>query len=399
MRRTGGAPRRFRHRLYLRIWLALLGGLLLTAVLTAGAWRLVGSGDTPREIALRDSAGREAGRARLDYRGAPGSVRIELDDGRVLFARWRDNAATRAAPGFVGWLLLIVIAVGIGAYPVVRRLTHRLEQLQKAVDALGEGDLSARVPVRGHDEVAALALRFNHAATRIEALVGAQQGLLANASHELRSPLARIRMALEMAEHGERALAHREIARNVVELDALIEEILLASRLDARATPDEPFESIDFTALAAEECARGGISLDAEGVLLVDGNARLLRRALRNLIENALRHGGRDSQVAVSLRLEPSPAALLPVTLAVCDRRPGVPASERERIFEPFYRLRGASEAGGGTGLGLALVRTITTKHGGAVRCEARDGGGACFRLSLPAATPLAPSAIRGAAT
>ena len=109
-------------------------------------------------------------------------------------------------------------------------------------------------------------------------------------------------MALEMAEHGERALAHREIARNVVELDALIEEILLASRLDARATPDEPFESIDFTALAAEECARGGISLDAEGVLLVDGNARLLRRALRNLIENALRHGGRDSQVAVSLR-------------------------------------------------------------------------------------------------
>ncbi len=394
MHRKSAAPRRFHQRLYLRIWLALLGGLLLTALLAVGAWRLVGNREIPREIALSDSAGREAGRARLDYRSAPGSVRIELDDGRVLFARWRDNAATRAAPGFVGWLLLIVVAVGIASYPVARRLTHRLEQLRKGVDALGDGDLSARVPVRGHDEIAALATRFNHAAARIETLVAAQQGMLANASHELRSPLARIRMALEVAGHGDRALADQEIARNVVELDALIEEILLASRLEARTTPEEPFEPIDLTALAAEECARGGVALDAEGVLLVDGNARLLRRALRNLIENALRHGGSNSQVEVTLRSEPSPTGSLPVSLAVCDRGPGVPPSERERIFEPFYRLRGASEATGGTGLGLALVRTITSKHDGVVHCEDRTGGGACFRLRLPAATPPAAPGI-----
>ena len=380
MHRQQRAARHFGKRLYLRIWLALLSGLLLTALLAGAAWRLYGGVDSPREISLTDASGADAGRARLDFRANPGALRIEMDDGRVLFARWRDYAGTRPWPGFAGWLLLIAAAVGIAAYPVVRRLTRRLESLRQGVDALGEGNLAARVPVRGHDEIAYLASRFNHAAERIEALVGAHKTMLANASHELRSPLARIRMAVEMLDHGDSGGARAEIARNIVELDALVEEILLLSRLQSNAAPEEPFAEVDLTALAAEECARAGIEFAATAIVVAPGNARLLRRALANLIENARRHGSPHQAIDVGIVL-----AGAFIEIAVCDRGPGVPTDLRERIFEPFYRLPGASDTVGGSGLGLSLVRTIMQKHGGDARCEARTGGGACFHLSLPA--------------
>ena len=371
-------------RLYLRIWLAVLASLLLAALLAGLAWKLH-SNDVPRQIRLTDERGVAAGNARIEFRQAQGApmARVELDDGRVLYARWQGTGQGRNPFGFAGWLLLIVLAVGLGAYPVVRRLTRRLEDLQRGVDALGEGNLAARVPVRGHDEIAWLAERFNHAAARIEALVDSHKSLLANASHELRSPLARIRMGLELLERdapGAQGSGTRdEIANSIGELDALIEEILLASRLDTRDAPDEPYDELDLTALAAEECARGGAELDAGGVIAVHGSARLLRRLLRNLIENARRHGGAATAIDVTLARKPAG-----VELAVCDRGPGVPPEERERIFEPFYRLRGASESAGGAGLGLALVRTIARKHGGGASCEAREGGGACFRVTLP---------------
>ncbi|MBV9884199.1 MAG: HAMP domain-containing protein [Sphingomonadaceae bacterium] len=156
--------------------------------------------------------------------------------------------------------------VALAAYPAVRRLTRRLERLQAHVDVWGEGRLSARVAVEGNDEVAGLAGSFNRAAERIEALVGAQKSLLANASHELRSPLARLRMAAELL--GERAPApiRDELARNITELDQLIEEVLLASRLDAMAEAERALESVDLTALLAEECARADAQLSAPPV-------------------------------------------------------------------------------------------------------------------------------------
>ncbi len=132
--------------------------------------------------------------------------------------------------------------------------------------------------------------------------------------------------------------------------------------------------------LAAEECARAGAELDlapGTGELVVQGVARLLRRVVRNLLENARRYGDGDVQVQVAF--EGSSAML-----RVLDRGPGVPANQRERIFEPFYRLPGASERDGGVGLGLALVKSITQRHGGSVRCEAREGGGAAFVVALP---------------
>jgi signal transduction histidine kinase len=281
------------------------------------------------------------------------------------------------AIGFVSMLMAISLVVAVGAYPFVRRLTRRLERLQHSVEAWGEGELSTRVAVEGKDEVARLAASFNHSAARIESLVGAQKSLLANASHELRSPLARIRMAAELIAEQATPAIGAELRRNVAELDQLIDEVLLASRLDAAGASMPAFEEVDLTGLLAEQCARVGATLDARAHG-VTGDSRLLRRMVRNLLENAARYGGGSP---VEVRLAAAGASL---QLDVCDRGPGIPETERERVFEPFYRLPGASEAAGGVGLGLSLVRQIARHHGGDAQCLPNGDGGCCFRVTLP---------------
>jgi signal transduction histidine kinase len=287
---------------------------------------------------------------------------------------------------------LIGLAVALGLYPVVRRLTQRLESLQRGVQRWGEGDLSVRVPVQGNDEVADLSERFNAAAERIEGLMASQKSLLANASHELRSPLARIRMGLELmnspADSDALARSRAEILRNMAELDQLIDEILLASRLDAKEVDIGTVEAVDLVGLCAEECARVGAGLDVpEGLaqLEVPGVAKLLRRMVRNLLENATRYGAVSPEAShgsgIVLSLKPQAQQ---VHIEVGDRGSGVPLEYRERIFEPFFRLPGASERVGGVGLGLSLVKSIAERHGGQVRCADRPGGGACFEVSLP---------------
>ena len=171
-------------------------------------------------------------------------------------------------PAGFAWLLgLVASAVAVGAFPIVRRLTKRLEGLQKGVERWGDGDLSTRLPVQGQDEVAFLAERFNAAAERVQTLVKSHKSLLANASHELRSPLARIRMGLELlGRDGVGAQQRSEMARSIDELDQLIDEILLASRLDLRDASDAstlgPTEEVDLVGLAAEECARTAADLE-----------------------------------------------------------------------------------------------------------------------------------------
>jgi signal transduction histidine kinase len=280
--------------------------------------------------------------------------------------------------GLAVLLAVLFIAVAAGAFPVVRRLTRRLEALKQGVERFGAGQLGHRVEVSGRDEVAAVASSFNDAASRVEALVRSHQSLLANASHELRSPLARMKMAVSMLDEAppaQRERLKREIDKNVAELDALVEEVLLASRLDGAqsALASDP---VDLLAVAAEEGARVEAAVDGPA-LVVRGDERLLRRALRNLLENARRYGG--GEVSVQLA-----RAARGVEVRVCDRGPGVPETLRERIFEPFYRLPGHAEQAGGVGLGLSLVKQIAERHHGSVRCEAREGGGSCFAIALP---------------
>lgn len=311
--------------------------------------------------------------------GAGPAVSIPLPDGRRLVARLpsrqRPNALTLAA--FLGAIALVV---AIGARPVVRRLTGRLERLQRGVESLGAGDLAARVKVEGRDEVARLAQSFNHAAARIESLVNAHKMLLANASHELRTPLTRIRLGLELAAADPQRKA--ELERDIAELDQLVGEILLVSRLEATEQLDVR-EEVELAALAAEECARyDDCELEATPVT-VSGDPMLLRRMIRNLLENGKLHGRPPIEVTIAKQGDRA-------VLNVLDHGPVIAADARERLFSPFYRIPGSCAAKG-SGLGLALVRQIARRHGGDVVYDPARGNS--FTVSLPAHLGPAASA------
>ena len=418
----------FSRRLYLRIWLAVVGGMAVLTLAVGWAWRFAEEQKAQnaqpfvppsREMVLRDPSGnvlvQGLGTRQPGDPGEGSEFRIETATGQTFVLQLaplqprgergervgrpgggpnRIDAAfwTRPPFGFL-WLLGIVgVAVALGVYPIIRRLTLRLEALQRSVQKFGEGDLSVRVPEQGLDEVADLSRQFNAAAARIETLVQSHKSLLANASHELRSPLTRIRMGMELMGGQQPLPAFRaEILRNIAELDQLVDEILLASRLDSRETDVGTVERVDLIGLAAEECARVGADLDVAASpdsLEVQGVAKLLRRALRNLLENARRYSTGEITVVVHRRQGRA-------EVHVCDQGPGVPVEQRERIFEPFYRLPGASERAGGVGLGLALVRSIAGRHQGTVHCQERPDGaqGACFVLALPLAHAAKPPA------
>ncbi len=243
-------------------------------------------------------------------------------------------------------------------------------------ESLGAGDLTARVAVEGRDEVARLAESFNRAAGQIEQLVQGHKTLLANASHELRTPLARIHLAVELMKASADAKLKSGLEQDIAELDWLVDEILLASRLDA-VTEALATEELDVLALAAEECARYDDAQLEGKVVNIRGDARLLRRLLRNLLENARRHGAPPTQVRVAQDAGNA-------TITVWDNGPGVPQAEFENIFRPFYRPGDARDRAG-TGLGLALVRQIAHRHGGDARCTLMADGRSCFVVTLPA--------------
>ncbi|MGH8030530.1 MAG: sensor histidine kinase [Arenimonas sp.] len=313
----------------------------------------------------------------------PDSVALPLADGRWLLLHERAAPSGHARRPFV-FAALVALAVAMGCFLIARRLTRRLEDLQLGVTTWGAGELSKRTVVEGHDEVAELARAFNRSGARIESLLRAQRALLANASHELRSPLARLRLAAELLPASTDAPLHDEFLRNIAELDQLVGEILLASRLDAQGGGTIAAQHVDLTALVAAQCAATGAILQAEPTG-VRGDPVLLGRLLRNLVENARRHGG-DGEVRVQLITSGDT-----VELVVSDEGPGIAPAERERVFEPFYRLPGASEADGGVGLGLALVRQIAVAHGGTAQCVEAAGAGARFVVRLPA-SPAATS-------
>src|SRR5262249_11058648 len=210
--------------------------------------------------------------------------------------RWRRGGVrvwTRATVG---------LAVRRGLSRVAGGRPRRIERLKSGVERLGGGDLAARVPVEGKDEVAALADSFNRAAGRIEDLVKSHKMLLANCSHELRTPLTRINMALALAGDGMDEEKRAHLKADIPELAQLIGEILLASRLDATAGPERT-EDVDLLALAAEEGARYDASVTGTPVML-RGDPALLRRMIRNLLENARHHGGAQTP---DVRVGPGP--------------------------------------------------------------------------------------------
>ncbi|MCB1487923.1 MAG: HAMP domain-containing histidine kinase [Bauldia sp.] len=411
-------------RLYRKIYLTVLGSLLLVVVVAAGVWQLgvqpptVGTAlDVAGDLAMAALPPATAPRAEQQAAVDALSRRVETDialydpDRELIAAtgpdlpppRWRDEGGwTRGAHGPAWafalddgrWLVVdlgvenrnpvlglilflgaIAVAVGISAYPVARGLTRRLERLKTGVETLGAGDLAARVKVEGRDEVAHLAESFNQAAARIEEVVAANRMMLANASHELRTPLSRLRLGLDLYEKNPDEKRKEELRADIAELDRLVDEILLASRLDASPSL-ATVEDVDLQALAAEECARfDDCDLSGDGVV-VAGDPNLLRRLIRNLLENAHRHGHPPVRVLLQRGGQG-------VSLFVLDGGDGVPDGAREKVFEPFYRLGGDRP---GAGLGLSLVRQIARLHGGEATVWRDDAAGLNgFRVDLPA--------------
>ena len=285
-------------------------------------------------------------------------------------------------------LIMVAMVVGIGAWPVISRITRRLEALRGSVEAWGGGDLTRRAVVDGGDEIAAVAASFNAAADRTDALLSAHKTLLAHASHELRSPLARLALAVEMLADTSGGTLAPVIRGEIAELDALVEEILLASRLDHGADIGRS-ETVDCLALAAEEAARGAVLMrdvpPNSPAFEVAGSPILLRRLIRNLIDNANKHGAPPVELALRHDVSDGAAAIV---IEVRDHGPGIPPELRDRVFEPFFRPAGSSEMAGSWGLGLSLVRQIADRHGGRVSCTSPDDGGTVFTVRLPVSGP-----------
>jgi signal transduction histidine kinase len=307
----------------------------------------------------------------------------DLGEGRMLGLHERSHLGPRG-PLFLPLLLALLVVMAVGLHPLSRGITRRLEHLAEGAQRWGKGDLAHRVPVKGRDEIAALAVQFNQAAEAIQSLLAQERQMLATASHELRSPLARIRVALELladeADPGRRATLVSKSSEDIAELDALVEELLVSARTHP-AVPRRPAATCDLHALLSAEAQ--AVSAEVLGVSPVPYPCEpsMIKRMVRNLLANARLHG-RGTPIRAEVRRDGDA-----VVIAVEDDGPGVPEAERERIFTPFYRPPGPRPPGDtGIGLGLALVRQIARHHGGDVVYVPRQPSGSRFEVRLPAA-------------
>ena len=303
------------------------------------------------------------------------TVWIALDDGGTMALKILHPRASRY---FRISLVVLFGAILLGSHFAARRITRRLKVLEEGVTKFGHGDLEARVTLPGGDEIARLADAFNNSSTRIAGLVTQQRRLLQSASHELRSPLARLAMALELlCEPEPIAPASANVCGQMQSAtsrtsDQLIGDLLLSGRLaDSRLPKD--FVPVSLAPLLREEAVRVGAAFelaDSNEVYSVPGNPRMLRSLIRNLLENARRHG--QTPIRTALRRD----AQGELVLTVDDSGAGVAEAEREKIFEPFYRPKGHRETqDGGVGLGLFLVKSLVEHHGGQVRYVAMPQG------------------------
>ncbi|HJL16696.1 MAG TPA: ATP-binding protein [Sandaracinaceae bacterium LLY-WYZ-13_1] len=296
-------------------------------------------------------------------------------------------------------LLVVSLMSGLVSFLLARYLTRPLRKLRHASQRLAAGELDVRVaPELGRTdaELTALARDFDAMAARVQELLNAKQRLLSDVSHELNSPLARLRVALELARQGappdERGPLDR-IEREAERLGVLVEGILAVSRVehapadggspvDLTALVDEVVRDADFEARAADR----RVVLKARGDAGVRGDPETLRRAIENVVRNAVRFTAEGTEVEVSID-----AADGEVRVTVRDRGPGVPEEALPHIFEPLFRVDpDRDRRTGGAGLGLAIAERALRSHGGSVEAANAEGGGLRVTLRLPAAAPRA---------
>jgi two-component system sensor histidine kinase CpxA len=351
---------------------------------------------------------RRSGVLREDHDGFFVAWPIGTNGGRpIALAMWPRGEKEDRQESRLGALLPVDLVVragvmlllgGLASLLLARSVTAPITRLRHAADRLSQGDLSARFgarPAGPGDELDALGRDFDRMADRIEALVGAQRRLLRDISHELRSPLARMSVALGLLrdEKADEPLVDR-LEREIGRLDRLIEDVLVLSRSEAGEPAAEP-EPVELDSLLREvaddarfEAAARGCEVHLEGRTgaTVHGRRTLLRSAFENVVRNAIEHTAGGTRVEIAAG--PPDARDGVVTVTVRDRGPGLPADLLERVFEPFYRVDAARERrAGGTGLGLAIARHATVRHGGTIAAANADGGGLIVTLRVPASS------------
>lgn len=298
-------------------------------------------------------------------------------------------------------VIALTLTAGLVCLWLTLHITRPIRTLRGAARQFAEGNLSVRIGERSEfrrrDELSELAREFDRMAERIEDLVVSQQQLLGDISHELRSPLARLSLALDLARRrvGDNVPEHQRIEREIHRLNELIEQLLTLARLqgESRLMRQLRPDSINLKELIHEVAQDARFEAEAAGKTVIvssdvdstlRGSRALLRSAIENVVRNAVRHAPEQSAVTMAMTRDAEAGR---VAIVVTDRGPGVPPQALGRLFDPFYRVDEARDrASGGVGLGLAITRQAMLVHGGAATAENHPGGGLVVRLELPAA-------------
>lgn len=289
----------------------------------------------------------------------------------------------------IAWLLLALLIIGLVSFALAAILSRRIRHLRNAAQVIAEGDFSARVALTGRDEVSALATDFNQMAERISEMMTSQRQLVSDVSHELRSPLARLRIALELAERAaDPAQALARISKEADELEQLVSDLLSLARIESGQSSLER-QSVSLCDLLSTIVADANFEGEAQQQQVrlehcdesgIEGDPVLLHAAIENVVRNALRYTPEGSEIIVNLQRRDS---MLEIT--VDDQGPGVPEEALGKLFEPFARVAEARDrSSGGYGLGLAITGRTLIAHGGDARAENRPDGGLRVTLTLP---------------
>ena len=329
-----------------------------------------------REVLRQLGPGTQLATSRDGVRGGWVSFRIDEDEYWIFLPRSR---LERVDPIRWVWLGMLVLALAlIGAYLIVSRINRPLRELTRAADEIGHGRTPPPVDEGGPVEIRTLARAFNQMSADLRRLDDERALLLAGVSHDLRTPLSRIRLGLEMMDGKGDASLTAGLVQDVEDIDAAIGQFLDFARV---SEGEAIVADGDLNAIArelTERYARLGRGVSGSFGALPPFPFRPLavRRLIANLVDNALRHAGPGVEIVTA-------AEGGRAVIEVLDRGPGIPADQAERMLQPFTRLDSA-RSGAGTGLGLAIVDRIARQHGGTVRLLAREGGGLRARVELP---------------